>query len=162
MAVEEVRLPSGRVVSDFYQVELPDFALIVPQTAEGMIVTLRQYKHGVKRVSTMLPAGLIQEGEAPLACAQRELLEETGYASSQWHSLGSFVVDGNRGCGRGHLFVAAQARLVAEPTADELEPLVVRLERPDALRQAALAGDIAALAHVAALTLALAGGLIQS
>lgn len=162
VSVEEVRLPSGRVVSDFYQVALPDFALVVPQTADGRIVTLRQYKHGVKRVSTMLPAGLLQEGEAPLMCAQRELLEETGYSSPRWHPLGTFVVDGNRGCGQAHLFAALEARKSAEPQIDELEPLEVRLARPADVVQGVARGEMVALAHVAALMLALNAGLIRT
>jgi len=159
--VEEVRLPNGRIVSDFYQVELPDFAVIVPVTAEGLVVGLRQYKHGVRRTSTMLPAGLIHEGEEPLAAAQRELFEETGYASSQWHELGAFVVDGNRGCGRAHVFVALAARRDSEPSPDELEPLEVALARPADMVQAALTGEMVGLAHVAALMLALGGGWIK-
>jgi len=159
--VEEVRLPNGRVVSDFYQVDLPDFALVVPQTADGHIVTLLQYKHGVKRVSTMLPAGLIHEGEEPLACAQRELLEETGYTSSRWHPLGAFVVDGNRGCGRAHLFAALDARRTAEPQTDELEPLEVRLASPADVVQAIARGEMVALAHAAALMLSLNAGMIR-
>lgn len=162
VTVEEVRLPNGRIVSDFYQVALPDFALVVPVTAEGLVVGLRQYKHGVKRVSTMLPAGLIQEGEEPLAAAQRELREETGYASPQWHLLGTFVVDGNRGCGRAHVFVALAARRDSESLPDELEPLEVRLARPADMVQAALTGEMVGLAHVAALMLALGAGWIET
>ena len=161
VAVEEVRLPSGRIVRDFYEVALPDFALIVAQTTGGPIVTLRQYKHGVRRVSTMLPAGLLEEGEDPLACAQRELLEETGYEAPRWRSLGTFVVDGNRGCGRAHIFLAQEARQVAAPIADELEPLEVRLAAPADLVRAVLSGEVAVLAHVAAFMLAMGAGLIE-
>jgi ADP-ribose pyrophosphatase len=160
VAVEEVRLPNGRIVRDFYEVALPDFALIVAQTAEGPIVTLRQYKHGVRRVSTMLPAGLIEDGEDPLACAKRELLEETGYEAPRWRPLGTFVMDGNRGCGHAHLFLAQEARQVAAPIADELEPLEVRLTPPDDLVRAALSGEVAVLAHVAAFMLAVGAGFI--
>jgi ADP-ribose pyrophosphatase len=149
-------------VSDFYEVALPDFALIVPQTREGEIVTLRQYKHGVKRISTMLPAGLIHEGEEPLACAQRELREETGYTSSRWHHLGAFVVDGNRGCGHAHLFAALESRRSAESQVDELEPLEVRLASPADVVQAVARGEMVALAHVAALMLALGSGAIKA
>jgi len=162
VSVEEVELPSGRVVSDFYQVALPDFALVVPQTPDGRIVTLMQYKHGVGRVSTMLPAGLVHEGEDPLACGRRELREETGYTSPRWQPLGSFVVDGNRGCGQAHLFAALDAQRTAEPVLDELEPLEVRLASPAEVVQAVAKGEMAALAHVAAFMLALNAGLVRA
>jgi ADP-ribose pyrophosphatase len=155
LAVEDVRLPSGRVLRDFYSIELPEFAVIVAQTASGDIVTEYQYKHGVGRMSLTLPAGLLDDGEDPLACAQRELLEETGYVADEWHSLGQFVVDGNRGCGRAHVFVACDARQVAQPVLDEAEPLQVRLMSPAALLQAVLNGEVVVLATVAAAMLAL-------
>jgi ADP-ribose pyrophosphatase len=154
LAVEDVRLPSGRVLRDFYSIELPEFAVIVAQTASGDIVTEYQYKHGVGRMSLTLPAGLLDDGEDPLACAQRELLEETGYVADEWHSLGQFVVDGNRGCGRAHVFVACDARQVAQPVLDEAEPLQVRLMSPAALLQAVLNGEVVVLATVAAAMLA--------
>lgn len=146
---------------DFYQVALPDFALVVPQTADGHIVTLLQYKHGVKRVSTMLPAGILQDGEEPLACAKRELVEETGFTSSQWHPLGRFVVDGNRGCGHAHFFAAMRARRTSEPRLDELEPFEVRLASPAAVLQAIDGGEMVALAHSAAFVLSVVKGLIR-
>lgn len=161
VAVEEVRLPNGRVVTDFYEVALPDFAMIVAQTTAGSIVTLHQYKHGVRRVSTMLPAGLVEEGEDPLACAQRELREETGYEAPRWRSLGTFLMDGNRGCGHAHIFLAQGARSVAPPVADELEPLEVVLAPPDDLVRAVLSGEVAVLAHAAAFMLAVGADLIE-
>lgn len=158
---EEIRLPSGRLVPDFYQVQLPEFVVVVAQTPEGEIVTERQYKHGVRRTSTALPAGYLIEGEEPLACARRELLEETGYSADTWHRLGSFVVDGNRGCGRVHVFVAQNARRISDPYHDELEPLEVGLMRPQALVWAALSGDVVMLASMAALMLAVGSGLLH-
>jgi ADP-ribose diphosphatase len=161
VAVEEVRLPGGRVVPDFYEVSLPEFALVVAQTVDGLIVAAHQYKHGVRRASLMLPAGLIEDGEEPLACARRELREETGYEAARWRGLGAFVVDGNRGCGRGHVFLAQEARRVAEPVVDELEPLEVRLVRPRDLVRAVLSGEVAVLGHVAAFMLAMGAGLLD-
>ena len=155
LAVEDVQLPSGQVLRDFYSIELPEFAVIVAQTASGDIVTEYQYKHGVGRACLTLPAGLLDDGEDPLTCAQRELLEETGYVADEWHNLGQFVVDGNRGCGKVHVFVACNARRVAQPALDEAEPLQVRLMSPKALLQAVLNGDVAVLATVAAAMLAL-------
>src|SRR5271156_4089363 len=53
---EQVELPSGRIVDDFYRIVLPDFALIVPVTPEGKIVMVRGYKHGVGRINLSPPA----------------------------------------------------------------------------------------------------------
>jgi ADP-ribose pyrophosphatase len=65
--------------------------------------------------------GYIEPGEEPLAAAKRELLEETGYEARQWESLGDFSVDGNRGNGIAHFFLAREAHPVTEPDADDLE-----------------------------------------
>jgi ADP-ribose pyrophosphatase len=48
-------------------------------------------------------------------------MEEAGYQSSHWENLGQFVVDGNRGNGVAHFFLARDAVRVAEPNADDLE-----------------------------------------
>jgi ADP-ribose pyrophosphatase len=159
--VEQVRLPGGHVVDDFYRVELPDFAAVVAQTPDGRIVAEHQYKHGVGRTSLTLPAGLIEEGENPLSTAKRELLEETGYAAEEWRPLGSFVVDGNRGAGRAHFFLAANARPIAAPLADEAEPLALRLLTPEEMLAAIRAGEVAILGSMAAFMLALESGLLR-
>src|SRR5215471_3027417 len=93
---ERVELPNGHTLEDFYRVILPEFAVAVPLTKAGEMVMIRSYRHGAERVTLCAPAGLVNSGESPLQAAQRELFEETGYASPEWYDLGSFVVDGNR------------------------------------------------------------------
>lgn len=52
------------------------------------VLMIRQYRHPVGRSLWEIPAGLRdKEGESPLRTAQRELLEETGYRASEWHTL---------------------------------------------------------------------------
>jgi ADP-ribose pyrophosphatase len=153
---EQVALPSGRVIDDFYRVVLPHFAAMVAITAEDRWVLVRGYKHGLGRVTLSPPAGLIEPGEDPLLAAQRELREETGYTSSDWQALGEFVVDGNRQCGTMHLFCATGARLTdtIEPCdAEELNvELFSRAEMIAALRR----GEFGTLAGAAAVSIALA------
>lgn len=152
---EQVELPSGRVLSDFYRIQSPDFVTIVPLTARGDLVFVRGYKHGVRRETLSVPAGLMDPGETPLAAAQRELLEETGYTAPTWESLGSFVVDGNRGNGTMHAFLARAAHCVTTPKDDDTEELQVEcLSRAQAV-QALRDGAFATLAGAATLSLAL-------
>ena len=151
---ETVELPDGRIVEDFGFIDMVDFAVIVPVTAAGETILIRSYKHGIRAVSLSLPAGGLDAGEEPLACAQRELREETGFEAGRWQALGRYIVDPNRGCGAMHLFIAHGARKVQEPNSGDLEeqvPLVLPLADAIARLQA---GEIAYLASAAALGLA--------
>jgi ADP-ribose pyrophosphatase len=153
---EDVRLPDGRVIEHFSQIVFPDYVMIVALTAEGQVVTERSYKHGPRRVNLSLPAGYVEPDEPPLSAAQRELLEETGYVAEAWASLGSFTVDGNRGCGVAHLFLARGARQVAPPHAGDLEEIVIGLMDLDDLCKAVWRGEVALLGVAAATGLAVA------
>jgi ADP-ribose pyrophosphatase len=51
------------------------------------IVVERQYRHAANQYLWELPAGKLDPGEDPLAGAQRELAEETGYAAKKWKPL---------------------------------------------------------------------------
>ncbi len=69
----------------------PGAAVIVPRWADGTVVLVRQYRYAVARTLLELPAGkLAAGGEEPIACARRELAEETGLAARRWLPLVSF------------------------------------------------------------------------
>lgn len=143
---ESVALPTGRVIEDYYRIVLPEFAVILPRTASGQYVLVRGYKHGLGRLTLMAPAGLMDAGEEPLAAARRELLEETGYEAPEWQALGCYVVDGNRQCGRMHLFAARGAVRRRAAHEDEMEQLqVVLLSRAEVVA-ALRAGEFGTLA----------------
>src|SRR5512143_1161741 len=98
-----VELPDGRIIPDWQWIVTPDYVNVVAITDEGQFVCFRQTKYAVTGTSLAPVGGYLDPGEEPLAAAQRELHEETGYAATSWTSLGSYAVDGNRGAGTGYL-----------------------------------------------------------
>jgi len=150
-----VELPDGQLIPDWPWIITPDYINVVAVTGDEHFICFRQVKYGIDGETLGIVGGYIQDGETPLAAAQRELLEETGYESANWLSLGSYLVDPNRGIATGHLFLARQAHYVAPRNADDLEEqellLLTREEIKDALEQ----GEIKVLAWAAAIAFAL-------
>ncbi len=123
LRVEEhtVALPDGSIIPDWPWVALPDYAIVVAITEAGDFLCFRQTKYAVEGPVLAPVGGYLELGEDPLAGAQRELLEETGHEAPRWQALGAYPVDGNRGAGTAHLFLAQKARAVSAPNADDLE-----------------------------------------
>jgi ADP-ribose pyrophosphatase len=144
------------VIDEFLQLRARDFVVVVPFTEDGRIVTIRSYKHGPRRVSLALPAGLLDADEQPEQAARRELLEETGYEGASWERIGSFVVESNYGLNTEHAFIARGARKVREPQSGDLEEIQVELHTRDEVIAAIRAGDVAQQSSAAAIRLALA------
>ncbi len=67
-----------------------DFSIIVPVLGRDKLVMVWNYRHAIQGWELELPAGRIENGESPEACAKRELEEETGYSASSWKRLGWF------------------------------------------------------------------------
>ena len=118
---EEVRLPDGKIVPDYYGIEMPHYTAVFAVTEEQKIMVLRCYRHAIGEVTLTMPGGMIEESETPLAGIKREFLEETGYVAKEWQSLGSFVGNSTRGCGTYHLFFATGAERVQEPDSGRWE-----------------------------------------
>jgi len=86
---DRVRCPDGHVAPREY-LRHPGAVMMIPLLDDGRLVLERQYRYPLRRSFIEFPAGKIDEGESLLGCAQRELLEETGYRAREWTYLGDF------------------------------------------------------------------------
>lgn len=152
---ESVCLPGGRCVDDFYKVEFPEYAIICAEDETGSVLFQRQYKPALDKISWSFPSGCCEPGEEPLATAQRELLEETGFRAAWWQTLGSFVTDGNKGCGRAHMFLAADLKKIQDPVVDDMEEMENVFVTKERLAELLRKGDIEILAAAALAALVL-------
>jgi ADP-ribose pyrophosphatase len=152
---EDVRLPDGRNIPDYLHRELPDFVVILAQLSWGEIGLIRSYKHGLREVDIQPPAGYLEPGEGPLACAQRELREETGLTSPRWLSPGEFSLSGNRGGCTVHILLAKSCQIASAPVSDDLEEQEVPWLPIEQIREMWLRGSFKQLGSIAALGLAL-------
>jgi ADP-ribose pyrophosphatase len=116
-----VQLPDGQTLPPYPVIEHPDWVDVIALTADLDIVLVDQYRHSVGSVRTEFPAGTVDNGEEPLAAIQRELLEETGYASDEWHLLGTAPVYPALQTNRIYSFLALNARRIGGQALDEGE-----------------------------------------
>jgi ADP-ribose pyrophosphatase len=155
MESHTVRLPDGRIIDDWPWLIIPSAAIVLAATPENQFLCFRQTKYAIKGTSLAPVGGMLEPGETPILAAKRELLEEMGCQASEWVHLGSPVMDPNRGIATMHLFLALNARKVAEPDSDDLEDQELlslgRLEIEKALQ----AGEFKVLAWSAVVALAL-------
>jgi ADP-ribose pyrophosphatase len=121
---QALRLPSGRTVVR-QVVKHPGAVVIIPQLEDGRLLLIAQYRFAVGATLLEFPAGTLEPGEAPLECARRELIEETGYRAEHWRALGTTYPSPGYCDEQQHLFMATG--LVPEhAAADEDEIIEVK------------------------------------
>ena len=84
---DDVRLPDGSTATREY-IQHPGAVAVIPVLDDGRLVLVRQYRYPLAKVLLEFPAGKLELGEPTLACAQRELAEETGYTAAEWAFAG--------------------------------------------------------------------------
>jgi 8-oxo-dGTP pyrophosphatase MutT (NUDIX family) len=88
MKIEHYLSPRTGKEHDFYLIDSPDWVNVIPLTADGKVILVKQYRFGTKAFSLEIPGGMIDPGDTPASAASRELLEETGYAGDEPILLG--------------------------------------------------------------------------
>lgn len=155
LELHEVELPDGRVISDWAWVITPAFVNVVAITDDEKFICFRQVKYAAQGTTLATVGGYCEPNEDHRVAAERELMEETGYTAKAFTHLGSFPVDGNRGAGVAHLWLATGAHKVAAINADDLEEQEMLLLTQEEIKAALLAGEFKGLSWAAAVALAL-------
>lgn len=157
---DEVKLPNGHVIPDFFVRVKPDIALAIPVTDAGDVVFVRQYRHGVGKILLELPAGRFHgEQESPQKAAQRELQEETGYVAPQWEQLAVLHDNPVNDTNSIYVFLARGAYLGSDRALDSTEDIEIVTVPTSQVRDRVLAGEIDVAGSVAALYLASCAGV---
>ncbi len=151
---QKIRLPNGQMISDYHRIEMLDYVTVYAETEDGHIIIEHQYKHGAGEATVTLPSGHLEPNESPIDAAKRELLEETGYASDHWESLGRYSLHGNYGCGHAHIFRAGGCRYICEPNSGDLEDMEIVLMSAEDLIDAVRTNRINLLGTMATIAFA--------
>ena len=126
--------------------ECPDWVNVVALTRaadEGpRVVLVRQWRFAIAAATLEIPGGMVDDGESPLQAARRELLEETGYSSESWCSLGTVHPNPAILSNRCHTFLARDAAFRARPTGDGDEEIAVTTRPLTAIPRAIADGEI--------------------
>lgn len=113
LITEDVTLSNG-TRAELDVIEHPGAAAIVPFVDKDHILMLRQYRHAVKTNLWEIPAGTLDPQEEKLACAQRELAEETGYKAAEWKKMGEIVPVPGYSNERIHMYLARDLEAAAQ------------------------------------------------
>ena len=125
------RYPDGTVWQPYYSFTRRNYAVIVASDEEGKFLCVRQFRQGIRQVTTEFPAGAIEDKdgtdpkEAALRAAQRELREETGYVSDHWRHLLTIPSNATISDNYAWLFAAESCRKIAGQELDAMELLRV-------------------------------------
>jgi len=153
--VDTVEVANGKTFEPFV-FEFRSWANTVAITKNNEVVLVKQYRHGVQKNLLELPGGVVDEGEDPLAGAQRELMEETGYSADNFVEVGRIYP--NPAIQENTLFcyLATNVELTGEQHFDETEEIEVHLVKLDELLDMVRNGKFKHALHVAVLFQALA------
>lgn len=125
--VKKARRRSPRTGAEigFFLLETADWVNVLPITADGQVVLVRQYRHGSRQLSLEVPGGLIDAHEDPAAAAARELREETGFEAAHFELLGTMNPNPSMMTNRCFAFLATGCRRAGELRMDPGEDIEV-------------------------------------
>jgi ADP-ribose pyrophosphatase len=153
---DEIRLPNGKIIDDYFVNIRPEVALILPITSNQEIVFVRQYRHAAGDFFIELPAGNFNpQQESAEVAVVRELAEETGYITQQVQKIGTLYDKPSKDTNQIHLFLAENVIKAKEQQLDITEEIEVILIPVGSVLAKINQGEITVAGTVAALLLGL-------
>ncbi|MDR1256087.1 MAG: NUDIX hydrolase [Puniceicoccales bacterium] len=119
-----------------------DSVQIVAETIEKKFLLVQQFRFGNEKLSLELPAGRMERGEDIIACAERELLEETGYAGQNAKIIGTLYNSPAIQQNRTYVVHVAECRRTSPTNFDEMEELATLIISRDGLINLIKSGKI--------------------
>ncbi len=158
------RFPDGQVFEPYYSYSRRDYVVIVAADEDGNYICVRQFRHGIKEITTEFPAGGIERSdgceygpdmfaEEALDAAKRELMEETGYISDEWRHLLTIPSNATIADNYAVIFEARNCRKAGSQSLDDTEFLNVKLLSRSEISEMIEAGEFQQAIHVMALLL---------
>ena len=161
------RFPDGNVFEPYYTYSRRDYVVIVASDEDGKYICVKQFRQGIKEVTTEFPAGGIERKdgkqygahdsseEDALVAAKRELKEETGYISDEWRHLITIPSNATIADNLAHIYVARNCRKVSDQELDDMEFLNVEKYSADQIEKMISGGNFKQAVHVMAWLLSL-------
>lgn len=161
----DYRLPDGKIGPPYYNYSRKDYVIVVASDEEGKYICVKQFRHGIREVTTEFPAGGIETGilssyiktgkpesfyELALDAAKRELREETGYSSEEWSHLITVPSNATMADNYAFIYVAKNCKRCSEQELDDTEFVDVYLKSYDDLEELIKTGGFQQAIHIMA------------
>ena len=122
---DKCETPDGKIIDEYFVVELPTTVCAVAITEEGKVLMVRQYRHPIEETILEIPGGFIDKGESPEQAVRRELKEETGYEFSSITAVGKIAANPGVLNNYTYFFVAQGGKKTGAQKLDPNEELTV-------------------------------------